>query len=414
MLNSHQGPPMTRPRSISFVARAAAACALLVLCSPAAADDDDDPRIKDRLSGNYTQEQFLAGEHVEVSNANVADDIFAAGQEVKFDTVSANHVIAAGGTLWLTNVTADNLILAGWQMELSGTVKDDVIAAACPVCPVGGVVRLTNSMQVGDQAHLVGREVRIAGKVGGNLYAVAQRFELSGTVAGDTHAEAKHIILKRGARIDGNLRWAGPNAPELEEGAVVAGKIVEVEPIIPFEKEGPEHPVWWYVVMGIIAVIGILLAFVLLGAVLQWAVPALLANAAATARTTMWASLGRGLAVALLGPAVVALLMASVIGIPIGMITSAALFLLFVLGYVAISYCIGLYLRGRSGQNNVVMGAGSRILTTALGMIVMFVVALVPFVGWVVDFLAVLAGVGAVVSEIGPLLRGAGSATAAR
>ena len=127
----------------------------------------------------------------------------------------------------------------------------------------------------------------------------------------------------------------------------------------------------------------------------------------------MWASLGRGLVVALLGPAVVALLMASVIGIPVGMITSAALFLLFVLGFVAISYCIGLYVRRRSSQNTL-SGTGSRILSTALGMIVMFVVALVPFVGWVVDFLAVIAGVGAVVSEIGPLLRGAGTASVTR
>jgi hypothetical protein len=111
---------------------------------------------------------------------------------------------------------------------------------------------------------------------------------------------------------------------------------------------------------------------------------------------------------------VVALLMASVIGIPIGMITSATLFLLFVLGFVAISYCIGLYLRGLRAKRNVISGAAERILWTAIGLFVMFFVALVPFIGWVVDFLAVVAGVGAVVSEIGPLLRGAGTAQAAR
>jgi cytoskeletal protein CcmA (bactofilin family) len=414
MSKSNPRPAMTRPRLLAVIISAVTACTFSVLCSLAAADDDDDPRIRDTLSGNYAQQQFLAGERVEVSNANVADDIFAAGQEVKFDTVSANHVIAAGGSLWLTNLSVDDLILAGWQMDLSGTVKDDVIAAACPVCPVGGTVHLSNSMQVGDQAHLVAREVSVDGKIGGNLYAVAQRVELSGVVGGDAHIEAQHIVLKRDARIDGNLRWAGPSAPEMDEGAVVAGQIVEVEPIIPFEKEGPEHPVWWYVMMGVLALIGVLLAFVLLVAVVQWAVPGLLASAAATARTAMWASLGRGLAVALLGPAVVALLMASVIGIPIGMITSAALFLLFVLGFVAISYCIGLYLRGLRSKNDVISSSGGRILWTVIGMFVMFIVALIPFIGWVVDFLAVIAGVGAVVSEIGPLLRGARTASATR
>lgn len=411
MFSSDQRPSMTPRRLFTILTCLVGACALALLCPPAVANGDD-PRVKDTLTGDHTGQQFVAGERVTITNANVADDIFAAGKDVKFDTATAKLIVSAGASLWLTNVTAEDLILAGGQIDLSGTVTDDVIAAACPVCPVGGYVRLNDSMQVGDEARLVGREVQVDGKVGGNLFAAGQRVVLSGEVGGNAKFEAEHIVLERGARVEGNLRWAGPNAPELREGAVVVGKIVEVEPIFPFDKKLPEHAGWWYVMMGVAAVLGILLAFVLLGVALQLAAPVLLADAASTARSDMWSSLGRGLVVSLLGPAVVALLMASVVGIPIGLVAGAALLLLFALGYVAVSYCIGLYLRHLSGKSEVVSGTGGRIVLTTVGILVLFVVGLVPFIGWVIDFLAVTAGVGAVARQIGPRMRGRGAQAA--
>lgn len=90
------------------------------------------------LSGDHQKQQFLAAKRVEARTANVSDDIFAAGQDLIFDTVSAEHIIAAGMSLNFSDITADDLVLAGGQMSLSGDVRDDVIAAVCPFCPMGG------------------------------------------------------------------------------------------------------------------------------------------------------------------------------------------------------------------------------------------------------------------------------------
>lgn len=409
MSRSSQRLSTTTPALAVFIKSVLAACAVFTACSLAAGDDTDD-RVKDTLSGTHAKQQFLAGERVAVSNANVVDDIFAAGKEVKFDNTSAKLIVAAAASLWLTNVTAEDLILAGGQIDLAGTVNDDVIAVACPVCPVGGQVRVTKSMHIGDDARLVGREVQVDGTVGGHLYAAGQRVELSSEVGGNAKIEAEHIVLAPGAVVDGNLRWAGPNAPDIRDGAVVKGEIVEVEPMFPFDKKLPSHSVWWYVLMGILAMLGILLALILLGVALQLAVPGLLASAAARATAEMWSSLGRGLVVALLGPALAGLLMASVIGVPIAMVAGAALVLLFALGFVAISYRIGLSVRRGSGKSDVVAGTGARILWTAFGIFILFIVGLVPFVGWAIDFLALIAGVGAVVGEVGPLLHRRGAA----
>ena len=174
-----------------------------------------------------------------------------------------------------------------------------------------------------------------------------------------------------------------------------------VESTIPFDKDVTEQPAWY----GVSAVIGFLLVLVLLGVALQLTVPNLLSGAAATVGTGIWASLGRGLVLALLGPAAFAVLMMTLVGAPIGLVGLAALFLLYALAFVAITYNIGRYVRRLFGKTDLAAGAGSRILWTAGGILVLIIVGLVPFIGWAIALLAIVAGLGAVVSQLGPVFR---------
>ncbi len=395
-----------RPRAIRRWSLSAVVIALLSACVIAAASissaaSDDKAGKFVTLTGDHQKQQFVAGERVEVVKASVADDIFAAGRNLIFETVSAKHIIAMGMTLSLKSVTAEDLILLGGQMELSGNVKDDVVAGVCPFCPLGGRLHVTKTMQIGDDAHLAGRDITIDGRIGGDLYAAARYFKLSGEIVGNAKIEAERIVLAPGARIGGDLLYAGPMKPEVADGAVVSGQIRKVETDIPFAEGFPEHWIWY----GVLAVLGVVLALVLLGTTLQLAMPGLLSGAAATAAERPWASLGRGLVLALLVPAAVALLMATIVGAPIGLVTIAAFFLLLALAFAAISYCIGLFVRGLFGRKVAPAGLGSKILWTAAGILILVIVSLVPFLGWAIGVLAMIAGLGAVISQLGPLFR---------
>ena len=77
MYKSHQRRSTSRPRLFAVVKPVVSMLAILVLSSVAAANDDDEDWVKDSLSGDHENQQFVAGERVEVTNANVADDIFA-------------------------------------------------------------------------------------------------------------------------------------------------------------------------------------------------------------------------------------------------------------------------------------------------------------------------------------------------
>jgi len=372
----------------------------VLVAAPKSVANADEKTIS-TLSGDHQKQQFVAGERVEVTHANVADDIFALGRDVIFETVSATNVIAAGMSLSFKGITADDLIVAGGRMDLSGNIKDDVVAAVCPFCPVGGRLHLTNDMQIGNDARLAGRDIAVDGRIGGDLYAAGQQFRLSGEVVGNARIEADRIALAPGARIGGDLLYTSQSKPEVPDGAIIAGQVRQVESQMPFAKGLPERWIWY----GVFAAIGIVLAILLLGAALQLAMPGLLSDAAATVQAKPWSTLGRGLVLALVVPVAIALLMATVIGIPIGMVTAAGFVVLVALAFVAIAYCIGLYVRVLFRRQGVPTGSGPRILWTSLGIFILLIIGLIPFVGWAIGLLAMIAGLGAVISQLGPIFR---------
>lgn len=81
----------------------------------------------------------------------------------------------------------------------------------------------------------------------------------------------------------------------------------------------------------------------------------------------------------------------------------AAYFVLLTSAFVAISYRIGLFVRSFTSRKDISIRFGQKILWTATGILTFVIVGLVPFVGWAYGMLAMIAGLDAVVSQIGPL-----------
>ena len=61
--------------------------------SPAYADEKDKEYVT--LTGEHENQQFSAGKNIEITNANISDDVFAAGRDLTFDGVTAKQIIAA-------------------------------------------------------------------------------------------------------------------------------------------------------------------------------------------------------------------------------------------------------------------------------------------------------------------------------
>ena len=352
------------------------------------------------LSGSHQDQQFLAGETVEVT-ADIADDVFAAARKVLFEGASAENALAAGFFVTVRETTVRDMMLAGGEIDFAGSVTDDLVAAVCPFCPMVGGLHLRRGSHIGDDARLAGRDIHVEARIDGALYAAATgRVTLSGEIGGNAEVLADRIVITPDARIGGDLLYSGTAKPEIPEGAIISGQVRELDVKLP-ELGDRESWIWF----GIAAAVIFVLAIMFLGAVYQLVIPNVLSRAAVTAQEQPWSSLGRGVVVFLVTPAVAALLLATIIGIPLAMVIIAIFFVLLTLAFVSVAYCIGLFLRSRFGRGATLPSWTGRIMWTALGVLILMLVGAIPLIGFVLALLAVVAGLGGLVGQVRGVLQ---------
>jgi hypothetical protein len=209
---------------------------------------------------------------------------------------------------------------------------------------------------------------------------------IDGPVQGDVYVGAGALELGPGARIAGRLRYLGGEPLQRHEAAQVAGGVEQRE-MPPRKERRPRE------VAG--AVFGVwTLGLMVLAAVLVAALPAAAARVSSVERTRFGWSLLVGFLILAAAPLAIVLLLVSLIGIPLALLATIAFPLLLLLGYVASGIAIGqATLNGvRRGRP---AGAGWRAAAGALGVLVLALAALVPWIGPFVALAALIAGMGA-------------------
>lgn len=395
------GEPRARPRASAILMRHLLAVLLLTLPAVGVSDRavaQVSTGHEAAIKGEHTKQQFAAGYRVQIG-ANVADDVFAVGREVTIEGARAHAVYTVGDTIVVKDSTLRDLFAGGHGIEIHGTIEDDAMVAVCPVCPWGsGHLLLGPTGRIGDEARLMAGTLEIKGTIGGDLTAFARRIVISGAVAGQADLRAKKIVIASGARLGGELVARSPKKPEIAADATIAGPVreIEAEVNIPDPEDLPRMAAWF----ALVAVVVLLLGVFLLGVLAQLTVPGPLSRGAAGLRTELWGSIARGLAWLLLVPASGALLFASLIGIPAGVILMATFVVLLALASVTAAYAVGLWVRNRRSAAAPEPGIGGRIGWTLLGILILLVAWAVPFVGWIFALLALLGGLGAVTTGL--------------
>lgn len=357
------------------------------------------------VSGDQSKQQFVTGDRIHI-HANISDEVFALGHEIVVEGTQAETAYLAGDTVLVKDSTLADLIAGAHdQVEISGTIRDDALVAICPICP-GGSGRLFVGPQghIGGDAHFLANTLEIQGTVDGDLAATARRIVISGTIGGTADLTAREIIIASGARIGGELVARSPSKPQIESGAIISGPLreIETEVDIPDLKELPKVIGW----VGAAAAGILLLGAFLLGALAQLTVPGPLNQAARIMKAELWTCLWRGLACALILPIIGAVLAMSLVGFPAGVVLMAMLVVLSAFAFVASAYAIGLWLRSLITAAAPEPRTSGRIGWTLAGILTLFILWIVPFVGWIVALLTLLGGLGAVAMTLWRLIRG--------
>lgn len=351
-------------------------------------ESDDDLRIE----GALLDMAFYAGGNLNIS-AKSQDDIFVAGGDVTFEGVQADHLIAAGGDLNFSDIAVNDLVTAGGDVELiSGTIVDDIVASA-------GDINIASGLSLGGSAVLSGGDVTIATPVGAELRVAAGRVNLEADVAGDAYLAGGEVIVGPGVTIGGDLRHRAEELT-IDPGAEVVGEIIELEPT-----RGPDFESLSIKAAAVFAIFALafLVGAAILVVVIAMVLPGLMNSAAGMIGEKPLSTLGIGVLVIFIGPALMAVLFATVFGAPLALMLVALFAAAAPLAIAAVIYFIGLKAHRMLGGGEA-PGLGARAVWTALAGGAFVIIGLIPIVGGLVWFFAYMFGMGAVVTRGGRAL----------
>ncbi len=355
--------------------------ALAVILAPAATiawAQEAGPSVVKR--GVIPDNFYAAGGTVDVS-AEASGDVVVAGGQVTIGRLVKGDVIAAGGVVNVSGQILDDLRAAGGVVTLNGTIGGDVILA-------GGTINLSPETKIGGRAWLVGGNVDARGTIRRGVKVTAGTVRISAELQGDVEIVAQNIQVLPGARILGKLTYWSPQAARIDPAAHIAGAVTHHRP------ELPERAVKAGIAALLIVKVVLFLGLLVAGIVLFLLLPDFTVHTARTIQTDPWKSLGLGFVLLVATPVAGVLIMVSLVGIPLAL----ALLALYAVSLL-VAYLMTVFFLGEAGarifRRGPEMSKGGRVIWFVVALIVFSLFRLIPILGGILLFLALIFGLGA-------------------
>ncbi len=332
-------------------------------------------RAGQEVQGDY----FAFGSHVEISGT-VHGDVYAAGGEVLMDGVIDGDLIVAGGAVTVSGEVIQDVRIVGGDVTLSGEIYRNVTIA-------GGDVHLTDSVYVAGNLLTGAGNLLVGGSIDGDVRIGAGNVTLANAIGGELAVAAVAIRLTSKASVGKEFNYWSDREPSIDAEATILGTVTKRK--IPEAFKGEEVRrgfAGMQVAAGVVSFVSTLI----LGLLLLRIYPVFTPRVASMIQEQPWVTLGVGGALLVGVPLVVFLCMVSVLGIPIGLMLSAMFFVTLYVGRVFVMLWAGQRLLG------LVSDSPSVVWAFVTGLIVYFLISVVPIVGKLVTLLAVTTGLGAI------------------
>ncbi len=332
---------------------------------------------------------YLAGANITVAGT-VRGDVYCAGQNINISGTIEGDLICAGQSITVTGKIMGSARIVGQTINLDGPVTHSLTA-------MGQNLIVTANAVINDDATVYGSTVQIDGKVGRDLVGGGQNVTVSGNVDRNANVTSDKPVLTNGGRVGGNLQYTSRNQVEVTKGATVAGKTERHEPQQGNSQQSDQNG-WVARMWGV----GYwLLAFLLMGLVLAGLAP----RTYKTAYRHMikqggWALLA-GLMALVLTPIVAVALAITVIGIPLGVAFGMLWIVALAFSFVYSGYSFGAWIADQASWKLKWPMATSLVL----GLVLLALVMMIPIVGGLVTFLALVWGLGGIVMTAGSYVK---------
>jgi cytoskeletal protein CcmA (bactofilin family) len=385
-------------RVIRFITLLAAVLAVtLIIIAPAnAADIRKGEKLVVPAGEVVNDDLYLFGSGITV-DGTVNGDIIAFGDNVAINGPVNGRVNCAARDITVKGQVRDSVRVAASTVDIYSDVGGDLVAAASQV-------NIQPSGSVGRDFLVAAGTVRVDGPVGKGILGSIGNLVINSSVGGSVDVECRTLNLEPGASVSGDLTYRSENIVQQAKDANIKGQLKQVVP--PQPKPGPSAESIGQVIAGAAAaIVGFMVILLIVIAVFKY-IAALLTGIifiliarkyipglVETLKSKPWPCLGYGALFFFLAPIAIAIAFMLIIGIPLGLAGLALYALAVYLGHIFIGLFIGKWMLRQHADTTLV---GPLVGALALGLLVVYMIAVIPVIGCLSDLAAILFGLGAI------------------
>jgi len=341
--------------------------------------------------------QLKGGENVSIAaGTSTPDDVYAFASKVDIAGKVVGDVLAAGGQVSVSGPVTQDVMLTGGNVTFSGKAGDDLMAAGGSVTVsgsvaedatiTGGQITFAKDSKVTRDLLVAGGSIALDGGIGRNAKIAGSKVELDGPIGGSVEVDADQLTVGPNAVIKGDLTYTAKQKPRISPLAKIMGKTIE--------KPMPARPkpmcalgckaAWWFLRLAMLLVAGLVVIAL---------APKAAERAADAVFGRFWLSLLVGFLFLTVVPIAAVIVMCTVLGLPLGLILFAAYLISVYLSRAFVGLAIGRWLFKRFGNESA-----SPYLGLLVGLIILWLLIAIPFVGKLIHLVALLVGLGAFVT----------------
>lgn len=314
---------------------------------------------------------------------------YVTGNTVTIDGIVTGSLYCAGSAVTINGTVDGDVLCAGQKVTINGTVGQDVRAAGQFVQvngTIGGsLTAFGQDVQMGKDARIdgdvngAGQQFTLEGTVGRDVAIGTQMLTLSGEVKGNVDVAVEQLQVGDSASVLGNFNYSASKELSIDASRVQGS--VSFNPKENNHQDGRQF--------AAMAKMTFLFMLAVSAFIMMLIAPRFIDRSSELFAKQRLMTILLGFAAVFGTPIVAAFLLASFILVPLGVVLFLGWFSMLILSNIFFAYWIGAELL-RSQSNTLVRMLG--------GIVVLFVVYMIPFINVLVMFVATIVGSGMIVA----------------
>lgn len=303
-------------------------------------------------------------------SGEIKEDAYLVAGSVTSNGEIGVDLTALGGTVQVHSPVGDDVRVVGGEVVIASKVGGDVFV-------LGGSLKILSSAEVGGDVYFYGGDAEIDGVVVGTVMGRAESFTINNEVGG-MDVSAVSVALGDRANVRGDVTYSAVSELSRAQGAVVEGEVVRgAERTV--DESGGSFPLIFVAIWLFTS----LCLFLLFRSPIEKVVHA--------AKRETWKVGLMGLVAAVAGPIIGVVLVATVLGVWLGVLKLLVTALLFVITMMILPAVIGGYILAWWKP-----GRRFDIWSVFLGMFMIVVLSIIPVLGGFAIFIAYVVTLGSI------------------